>query len=349
MKSNNLPAGTSNNILIIRLSSIGDILLSTPFIRQVRQKFPEVKIDFVVKDIYKDLIKYNPHLDNVFSLRLNKDKSELYELKQTLQERSYQIVFDLHNNLRSNYLKRHLKAALKRSIHKSKIKQSLLVWFKINNYDKEIPIPERYLAVGRDTGVEDDGNGLEIFWNDDTGQSAREKARIEKLELDHPFVALAPGAGFFTKRWPVKKFETLIEIIQQEKKLPIVVFGGKEDNEIGKILSQPDNVINLCGKLSLLETACLLSKGTALVSNDSGLMHMATAVKTPVVAIFGSTVKELGFFPFRSRSQVVENSILSCRPCSHIGRNKCPKGHFKCMEDISVQQVYEEIHQFLRN
>jgi heptosyltransferase-2 len=244
-------------------------------------------------------------------------------------------------------LKRNINAGTTRSIRKGKIKQSLLVWFKINKYDQEIPIPERYLAVARDFGVEDDGKGPELFWENSTIESAEKKAVSKGIDLNKSFIALAPGAGFFTKRWPIKKFEQLIDIIQEREKTAIVVFGGAEDKEIGSVLKKAKNVIDFCGKSSLLETAYLISRGRMLISNDTGLMHMATAVQTPVLAIFGSTVRELGFFPYRSESQVIENSSLLCRPCSHIGRHKCPKGHFKCMEDISVKQVYKELEQFL--
>jgi heptosyltransferase-2 len=347
MNAHKMPAGVIEKILIIRLSSIGDILLSTPFIRQVRQKFPGSQIDYVIKDVYKDLIKHNPHINQIYTVRTDDTNSDLIELKQTLEKQSYNIVFDLHNNLRSNFLKRGINAEKIRSIRKGKIKQSLLVWFKINKYDEEISIPERYLAVAKDFDVEDDGKGLEIFLDDTAIESAEEKTISNDIDLNKSFVCLAPGAGFFTKRWPDKKFKQLINNICEKEKLPIVVFGGTEDQKIGAELGQSNKSVDFCGKLSLLETAYIISKGNALVSNDSGLMHMATAVHTPVLAIFGSTVRELGFFPYRSESRVIENIDLSCRPCSHIGRHKCPKGHFKCMEDIPAERVYEELSQLL--
>jgi heptosyltransferase-2 len=129
--------------------------------------------------------------------------------------------------------------------------------------------------------------------------------------------------------------------------MQFVVFGGEEDKAIGSVLEKNKGAINMCGELSLLETAYFISKGKVLVTNDTGLMHMGTAVRTPVLAIFGSTVRELGFFPYRSVSSIIENTNLTCRPCSHIGRNKCPKGHFKCMEDISSEQVYIELKKFI--
>jgi heptosyltransferase-2 len=347
MNLHKTPSGALEKVLIIRLSSIGDILLSTPFVRQVRQKFPEAQIDFVIKDVYKDLIKHNPHIDNIYTIKLEDRNSDLSEMKQVLEKQSYHVVFDLHNNIRSNYLKRNINAGTTRSIRKDKLKQSLLVWFKINKYDKEISIPERYLSVARDFGVVDDRKGLELFWDNAIIELAEKKAISNGFDLNSSFFALAPGAGFFTKRWPIKKFEQLIEIIRERENASIVIFGGAEDKKIGSELTKMKNVIDFCGKLSLLESAYLISKGKVIISNDSGLMHMATAVQTPVLAIFGSTVRELGFFPYRSKSRITENSEISCRPCSHIGRHKCPKNHFKCMEDISSEKVYKELEQFL--
>ena len=347
MNLNNTSPGTPQKILIIRLSSIGDIILSTPFIRQVRIRFPNAQIDFVIKDIYKDLVKCNPYINNLYNLQLNKNKSELTTLRKKIEKESYDIVFDLHNNLRSNYLKRNIGAGSIHSIHKGKLKQSLLVWFKINTYDRAIQIPERYFKVAREFGIKDDGEGLELYWDNEIKTSAKEKSNSFGINLNEPIFGLAPGAGFYTKRWPLKKFENLIDLVRQQYKMQVVVFGGEEDIAIGSELKKNKNVINLCGELSLLETAYLISKGKVLVSNDTGLMHMATAVKTPVLAIFGSTVRELGFFPYRSVSNVVENINLTCRPCSHIGRNECPKDHFRCMEDISSEQVYKELVKFL--
>ncbi len=348
MSSKKTPTSAPEKILIIRLSSIGDILLSTPFIRQVRRAYPKAQIDFIVKDIYKDLLKYNPHINELYCIQLREESNDLSELKVKLKDRSYNVVFDLHNNLRSNYLKRGISAGSIRSIQKEKLKQTLLVWFKINLYGQETPIPSRYFAVASDFEVVDDGKGLELYWEKDTIDSAERKVISKGLEWNKPFICLAPGAGFFTKRWPEEKFGNLVDLIQRGKKFQIVVLGGERDKKIGSFLKKQKSIIDLSGQLSLLETAHVISKGKMIVSNDSGLMHMATAVQTPVLAIFGSSVKELGFFPYRSESVVIENSGLSCRPCSHIGRKKCPRGHFKCMEEITPEQVYSGLKSILR-
>ena len=336
---------TPDKILVIRLSSIGDILLSTPFIRQLRIKFKNCQIDFVVRDKFKDLLVKNPYIDNLYILQLS-ETDALKNLKRRLQEISYNTIFDLHNNLRSNYLRR-IGARRVFSINKSKFKQTMLVYLKKNYYSKIIPIPQRYLNVAKDYDVRDDSKGLELYWEEDTVITAENKIAEAGLQGMGQYLCLAPGAGFFTKRWPAENFLRLIELVNKEFNLPVVILGGDGDRETGKYLERQNSVFNLTGKLSLLETAHILEKGMALVSNDTGLMHMATAVKTPVLAIFGSTVREFGFFPFRSQSFVLENNELNCRPCTHMGRKKCPKSHFKCMIDISTDQVFEALKSFL--
>ena len=196
-------------------------------------------------------------------------------------------------------------------------------------------------------GVLDDEKGLDLFWNKETEKSTINIIKKDKIN-DKKIISIAPGATFFTKRWPVENFLKLIDFINEKFKFHICILGGPKDREISNVLIKKNNVIDYAGKLSLPETGIILAKSTALISNDTGLMHMATAVNTPVLAIFGSSVKELGFSPYRGKSIVIENENLKCRPCSHIGRNNCPKKHFLCMNDITPGQVSEKFELLLR-
>jgi heptosyltransferase-2 len=160
-------------------------------------------------------------------------------------------------------------------------------------------------------------------------------------------ICFAPGAAHFTKRWPKEYFKQLGKKIRERAKHKIIILGGETDRELGAFLSDNDQVYDYTGKLSLLETGCLMSRARGLVTNDTGLMHMATAVNLPVLALFGSTVKSFGFFPYRGRVKVLENSTLSCRPCTHIGRSECPKNHFNCMKEITPEQVFNNLQAIL--
>ena len=326
------------NILIIRLSSIGDVLLSSPFVRQLRKHFSHARIDYLIKDQFKDLMRFNPHINNLYMLNVAKS-GHMQSMKKQLKQNTYQIVFDLQNNLRSNYLKKGIEADSVWSIKKNKLQQLLLVLLKINCYREIQPIPKRYLHVAEKYNIADDNLGLEIFWQNEQDGEATRIAKEAGLPPAAQYVCLAPGAAHYTKRWPIEYFVTLSEKINQSG-LKVVILGGEDDVKWGKILKNEEKIIDLTGRLSLLESAVILSRALGVVTNDSGLMHMATAVNSPVVALFGSTVREFGFFPFRGESTVLENNNLSCRPCTHIGRRSCPKKHFKCMMEISEDDVF---------
>jgi len=327
-------------ILILRLSSIGDILLSTPFLRQTRLKYPDATIDMVVKKQFSEIVKYNPNIDSVYEIDTSKKIIGLIKLGFYLGRFEYDFVFDIHNNYRTRILTALLQYKTVRRIKKDKLKRFILINYKKNFYDHVATIPERYLETGKIAGIKDDDNGLELFWQNDTEISIYNL--LSRNKLQSTFIAIAPGAGFFTKRWPISYFSELISLIITNTNYSVVILGSEHEAEEFKYFQSTDRVYNFTGQLSLLETAALLSRSKLLVCNDSGIMHMAASVKVPILAIFGSTVQELGFFPYRSDSIILENKNLSCRPCSHIGRNKCPKKHFNCMMEITPQQVFDQ-------
>lgn len=329
---------TEQRILIIRLSSIGDILLASPFIRQTRIRFPDATIDFVIKKQFSELVTDNPHLNHIYELDPQKGLAGLWQLRSRLKKNNYTHVFDLHNNIRSRLLTGGWNNLQLARIHKDLRKRFLLVKFKKNLYRQITPIPQRYLNVGAIAQIADDQNGLEIFWKNDTEEGAFKK--LNERSVQEPYFVIAPGATYRTKRWPEEYFIELIDTILQNYEEHIVLLGSQAERESFSRLVRSGRVVNLAGEVTLKEAAVVLSHALVVVSNDSGLMHMATAVKTPVLAIFGSTVKELGFFPYRSKYFVLENKSLDCRPCSHVGRNSCPKGHFKCMKDLKPPAAY---------
>jgi len=332
-------------ILIIRLSSIGDVLLTSPFIRQTRIRFPDAQIDFVIKKQFIGLIADNPHLNQIYTVDPQKGIGALIKLRRQLQKKKYDFIFDLHNNLRSRVLTCCLKESQIGHMHKDLRKRFLLVKFKKNTYEAITPIAQRYLQVGQAAKIKDDQNGLEIFWKDSVEEQAADI--LAGREVRAPYFALAPGATYQTKRWPQEYYKELIHLILQNYKEQIVLLGSPAERESFSELIVSERVINLAGELSLQQAAVVLGRATVLVSNDSGLMHMATAVKTPVLAIFGSTVKELGFFPYRSKYFVLENKALQCRPCSHVGRNSCPERHFKCMKDLKPQAAFRLLRRLI--
>ncbi|MDI6767512.1 MAG: lipopolysaccharide heptosyltransferase II [Bacteroidota bacterium] len=343
-----------NKILIIRFSSLGDIILASPLIRNVRTTYPNAEIDFLVKSEYADVVKFNPHLSNVIELKTN-EKEELRWLKEEIRRRRYDLIIDIHNSLRSRYLRLFTGGRFITSVNKRVIRRFLLVNFKWNIYHNTLSTAERYLETVKRYGVNDDGNGSEIFLPKDTittTKSIMERFKLEKYDI---VLGIAPTARHFTKRWLPERFVEFGVEFSKQYLSKMFIFGTKEEHDYCEDIAQMMNTRagtnvaeNLAGKLTFLETAAALDYCKIVVTNDSGLMHLAGARKKKVVAIFGSTVKEFGFFPHRTEHIVVEKQNVTCRPCSHIGLASCPKKHFRCMKDISVDDLFDAVNQMVR-
>lgn len=319
-------------ILVIRFSSLGDVILTTPFLRVLKSKYATAQIDYLIKPGFSDAIKLNPNLSNIISWHSDKNfEAKFIELKKN----NYDLIIDLQNNLRS---KRIVSKLGKRSFvfKKPNIKKFLLVNFKLNLLKDEKTIPEKYIEVF--PSLEMDNKGLELFLPEELKS---------KISDEKEVIGLAPGAFHFTKRWPLEYYAEIGQKLIKDG-FNIVIFGGKSDREICNVLrNKITGSIDLSNDNELFETAVNMKKCKLLVCNDSGLMHTATAVGTPVVSFFGSTVKEFGFTPFGVINLIIENNNLTCRPCSHIGKSTCKKKHFKCMINLSPSLVYEKINEFM--
>lgn len=342
-----------NKTLIIRFSSIGDIVLSSLLVRAFRKRFPHSQLDFIVKEEFADLVRCNPHLTTIITFPQRGTFTDLRRLRSRVQQTDYNLIIDIHDNLRSRFLCFGAKSVVR--IDKRKFVRFLLVNWKLNWYERFGGAPSvamRYLEPVRRFGVEDDGNGLELFFDDRATARVRELVQSSGFTTRERFIGVCPAARHNTKMWFKEGFAEVASSLSEKNNQPIVLFGsGEEEIErcaemeslirnLGRETVNPQpRTLNAAGKLSLAETAAMMDNCSLVITNDSGLMHIAAARKRNVVAIFGPTVRELGFFPFGTRSVVVENENLECRPCTHIGRAQCPQGHFKCMRDISRQQV----------
>ncbi len=337
-----------SRILIIRLSSLGDIILTTPFIRALRKKFPSSEIGYVTREQYVPLIAHHPDVDHVYFLRHGDGFRELRALAEKLRAANYEHVFDLHNNVRSRFL-RTLLAVPSSNICKDNLKKYILVSFHTNLFKDIVPVPERYARTASALGIVLDKDGPRVHIPTHVTKRALSILESRQKHDADRTVALCPGARHFTKKWPLEKWIELARSLLEKGNTRIFLFGSKEESgycdEIQRVF--PDTVTSFCGALSVLETAACLANCDAAVTNDSGLMHLATAVQVPVVGIFGSTVREFGFFPYQSRAVVVENNDISCRPCTHIGRDRCPRRHFACLNDINPKTVVQAIDRLL--
>lgn len=318
-------------VLIIRFSSIGDIVLTTPVIRCLKKQLNgEVEIHYLTKNTYKSLLEYNPYITKIYSIE--KSTNEVIE---ELQKERYDYVVDLHKNLRSARVKRRLKS-FSFSFEKLNVQKWLLVNLKIDRLP-EVHIVDRYLNSVKALGIENDGLGLDYF--------LPEEVKNEELlpkAFQEGYTALVLGANHATKRIPLHKLKELI------KKYPyqIVLIGGKEDKQLGEELVQFESsrIFNACGTMSLNQSAYLLKNAQQVISPDTGMMHIASAFDKKIISVWGNTVPKFGMYPYfkknsNSDSTIVEVTKLNCRPCSKIGFDKCPKGHFKCMEQISIEEI----------
>ena len=318
-------------ILIIRFSSIGDIVLTTPVIRCVKKQFPDAEVHYVTKEVFKNILIHNPYIDKVHTFK--EDISELYE---PLKAENFDVVIDLHKNLRSLRLKQKLKAK-NYSFDKLNLQKFLAVNFKQINKLPNKHIVDRYFDAVAPLGIKSDGKGLDHFIHQN------DRVDVSSLLTDHlqkTFVALVVGGSYFTKKIPLNK---LSEICKNSK-LPIIVLGGKEDKPVGdELQNQFPQLINTCGQYTINQSASIIEQAEWVVSSDTGLMHIAAAYNKKIISMWGNTIPEFGMSPYlpNLENKILEVKNLSCRPCSKLGYKKCPKGHFKCMNDLDVSITSE--------
>lgn len=323
------------NILVVRFSSIGDILLTTPLLRAIRHTHPSGRITFLTKRAYLPLLSHNPHVDRIIGLAPGRS---LLSLAAELRGDRYSDLLDLHDNLRSRAL-RLLVPGRWRGYPKHRMARALLVRAKRNRYRDRRPVAERYFSAARHLQVLPDGKPPDFFVGPEATDEANAWLRSVGLDGAPSLLAIAPGAAHATKRWPAEHWQRLIERMVHEGHR-VAIAGGPDDASLAQQLAAPfpGQVASAAGTFGLQVTGALLKRARALVSGDTGVMHMASAVGTPVVALFGPTVEAFGFFPYTSQASVVELP-LPCRPCSTQGGPRCPLGHHRCMVDMEPAAV----------
>lgn len=334
-------------ILIIRLSSFGDVLLTSYAVRSIRYSFPNAEIDFLTKKPFFPLIEFNPNLRK--KLIYNSAKAELAELKRTVESEKYDLILDWQNNFRSMEFRKFSKET--GIFKKHRLTRFSYVHFKTKFKVK--PVPIRYLETAVQFGAKESDGGLELMIDHSTTEKMKRIFFEWKGNSQNPVYFIAAGAKHFTKRYPATYYAELMSLILAEKpETKFILIGGSDELESAKEIklkfSNNDSVWNAVGAFGIMESCALIKLCSAGFSNDSFLMHVATAFQIPVVAFFGSTTQNLGFSPFRSPNLVIEDNSVGCRPCSHIGRHDCPKKHFNCMMNLVPEKVFEDVKKFLK-
>lgn len=317
-------------ILVIRFSSIGDIILTSPVLRCLKQQVPDAEVHVLTKEPFRSLVEHSPYVDRVHLL-----KDSLGAVIRDLRPEKFDFVADLHHNVRTLRVKMAMGAASK-SFPKLNFEKWVLVNFKKDKLPKT-HVVDRYLGTVAHLGVKNDNQGLDLFI------PVEKEVDPATLPSTHRngYIALCIGAGHYTKRLPRHK------LIELAAKLhgPLVIIGGPDDQATGRAIADATGAraYDATGKYDLLGSASLIRQASSVIAHDSGAMHVASAFKKNVVSIWGNTVPEFGMGPYipqhPERAHISEVKGLDCRPCSKIGYDRCPKGHFRCMEKQDLDGI----------
>ncbi|TXC78952.1 glycosyltransferase family 9 protein [Luteibaculum oceani] len=312
-----------NKVLFIRFSSIGDIVLTSPVVRCFSKAYPNCEIHFLTKKSFSGIVKANPFVHQVYTWEDVVDKISI------LKKEGYDAVIDLHKNVRSSLVKRELKAK-SFTFDKLNYKKWLYVNFK-KDVMPDVHIVDRYFSGLKKLGLEYDGLGLDYYY----GNSIENTTPV----VDGEYTVLVLGAAHYTKQIPDEKVNELLHSAKRK----VVLLGGKAEADKGKQIAENNqDVKNLAGKLSLDESARVIEMAHSVISSDTGMMHIAAAFKKKMAVLWGNTTPKLGMYPFGYEGyQNFEVDDLKCRPCSKIGKKKCPKKHFKCMLGQDVNGIWD--------
>jgi ADP-heptose:LPS heptosyltransferase len=318
-------------LLVIRFSSIGDIVLTTPVLRCLKKKFPDAELHFLTKSAFRSLIGENPHVD-----KFHYYAGDLGAVIRDLRAEEFDAIIDLHKNIRSLIVRFRLgMKAL--SYDKQTFRKILLTHLHIDRM-KPRHVAEMYLEAVRPLGVEDDGEGLEHFMP----QGIALPDGLIPSAIQKRYIALCIGASYATKKLPAERLAELCGSLHD----PVVLVGGREDEAAGEIIAaaHPGRVINACGKCNLHQSAIIVREAALVISHDTGMQHIACAFRKPVLALWGGTSPQLRFGPYYGQAHPkmhmdFQAPGLKCRPCSAVGKKKCPKGHFDCMMKLDLSAV----------
>jgi ADP-heptose:LPS heptosyltransferase len=323
-------------ILIIRFSSIGDIVLTTPVIRCLKKQFPDAEIHYLTKKTNLSLLQDNPCITRTWLY-----DHDFKELMPLLKAEHFDFIADLHKNLRSFYVRLNLRRR-SASFRKLNLEKWMIVNLGIDRLPK-VHIVDRYFGAVKSLGVVNDGKGLDYFI------PAGEEISLLSLpeSFRNGFIAFVIGGKHATKIFPEEKVLEVCRMLT----LPVVLMGGKEDAERGERIGKlaGPRVFNACGKFPVSGSASLIRQSAKVITNDTGLMHIAAAFGKPILSVWGNTIPEFGMYPYLPGKEnpvpeIFEVKGLSCRPCSKIGFAKCPKGHFRCMLDQDTGAIVRSLN-----
>jgi ADP-heptose:LPS heptosyltransferase len=314
--------------LVIRLSSIGDIILTTPVIRCLKNQLKESEIHFLVKKQFLPVISSDPYIDKIHCY-----ENDLSSLLKTLKKEHFDSIIDLHANIRSFIIKTRIRA-YSFTVNKINFRKFLMVRFKLNLLP-DIHIVDRYLETVRSLGIKNDGRGLDYFI------PREDEVNTDSLPpaYRNGYIAVVIGGKHATKQIPADRLILLCKLLSR----PVILLGGPDDRVAGEKIaaSAGGNVLNACGNYNINQSAFIVANSLLVITNDTGLMHVAAAFHKIILSVWGNTIPEFGMSPYLPDplSRIFEVKGLYCRPCSKIGYKKCPRHHFRCMLDQDIKEI----------
>ena len=331
-------------ILVIQTAFLGDVIMSTPVVKALKQTFPQAEIDLVTIPETGIIFKFNPSVSNVFSLNkkgLFKKLISLVNLLRHIRKKKYDLAVSIQSSGTSSLLMYLGKIPNRAGFGR---RQKLLTLPVI--HEKGLHIRDRYLTLLRPFSDQKFDNQTEIFWSDSEDEKIKEISKTLKNK-DKFTLGIAPGSVWHTKKWPREYFISLLKLMAGENVTPVFI-GGKNEYQLCQDIIEKSgaDALNLAGELTILESTALIQNLDLMLTNDSAPLHMANAVQTDVIAIFGPTVRRFGCYPFRENDTMLEIDLY-CRPCSKHGAKTCPEKHFRCMRDIQPELVYKTIKQYI--
>lgn len=332
-------------ILIIHTAFIGDIVLSTPLVRKIKESYENSVITYVTTPAGASILKNNPNIDEIIEYDkrgIHKGIRGIYDLGKRLRYENFDMVITPHRYLRSSFLSWLSRAPIRKGYD---IAAGSFLFTEKIHYDKSKHEVEKLLSFIECSKTNNKRYEIELFPDNKSEEKISNIWKVNNLE-EKKVVVTAPGSKWFTKQWPVEYFNEVIDTLSKNENIKIVAVGGKDEMNIPL---HNENIVDLRGKTSLPELASVLKRADVVVTNDSSPIHIASAFKKPrIIALFGPTVKEFGFFPWSRNSEVLEIKNLSCKPCGIHGGKSCPQKHFKCMKDLKPQMVLDAIHRYLK-
>ena len=322
-------------ILIIRFSSIGDIVLTTPVVRCIKEQLGNAEIHYLTKEQYRPLLIANPYIHKIFTIR-----NDIKDVIPLLKRENSDFIVDLHHSLRSMIT----RAALLRpsgTFPKKNIQKWILVNLKVDRMP-EVHVVDRYFRAVRKLKISNDGQGLDYFI------PGADMVHLDTLPLTHRegYLAFIIGARHQTKILPAEKIIRLCRKMGQ----PVVLLGGPEDQVRGDAIALEAGALvhNACGRMSINQSASLVARANLVITHDTGMMHIAAAFRKRIISVWGNTVPAFGMYPYYPEgyshlSSILEVKDLDCRPCSKLGFASCPRKHFRCMNEINEEAIVKLI------